>query len=125
MCTKLSIRCQNPTCQQPLTATPRYSPYNNDIQFYACDPCIAIKHGPHETPYLCRDCRQDERGCICYEKIEFLYGGPLVICPQCLKQTVWLKSITGTGFAGGQIYLDTFSCGHNIMDESADMAAAY
>lgn len=133
--TKLSVsiqpRCGNPECKQPHTASGRY-PYhyycNNGYgvpAYYACNECNAMYHGPEEHPNICRDCGQDIRGCSCSEKVEFLYGGPLVVCERCCKQSVWLGSSSGTGFAGGQIYLDRFSCGHDVLDESNDILAAY
>lgn len=117
-------RCANPECRHPWMATARYSEYGDPL-FYACDECLANRPTVEEIPYICRDCRHDVRGCTCMETKEFMYGGPVVICDTCHKQTVWLTSQTGTGFAGGRIYFDTFYCGHNIMDESDDMAAAY
>lgn len=120
----IQIRCENPGCKAPFTASSRVDECGNHVKF-ACDECNHLLHGPSERYSYCRDCKQDERGCQCHEKIEYLYGGPLVKCLTCMKQTVWLDSQSGTGFAGGQIHLDTFSCGHNIMDESDDMAAAY
>lgn len=124
MITALQIVCKNPGCSQPLTCTGP-SLYYNEGEFI-CDQCRFLWHGPIENPHICRKCGKDEGWsvCECYTKKEFIYGGPLVICETCHKQTVWIDSISGTGFAGGMIYLDRFSCGHNIMDEEDDLMAA-
>jgi hypothetical protein len=125
MCTALQIRCQNPECKTPLLATPRYVPDSSletyVFAFFACDTCFALKQGPPEhqgMPEYCGKCQSFFGWEPCKCRIDYLYGGPIVVCDQCHKQTVWLDSRSGTGFAGGSIHLDTFSCGHNIMDES-------
>jgi hypothetical protein len=128
MCTKLQIRCQNPQCRRPFTAIRRHTEEGDTIAF-VCNECWLLRHGPYEIPthimpQFCSKCQTYYGWDECKCRIEFLYGGPIVICTTCHKQTVWLSSVSGTGFAGGRIYLDTFSCGHNIMDESDDMRAA-
>jgi len=45
-------------------------------------------------------------------------------CGECKSRQVILNQGGGSGFAGGRVYWADLECGHQLMDESGDVAAA-
>lgn len=123
-CTALQPVCKD--CGS-IHCSPRIDEEYQPIGHY-CDECIKRWYEANSMPsYYCQKHREPDGfgECSQCKPIDFLYGGPIVVCEQCHKQVVLIDGGNCTGFAGGQVYFEHLSCGHSWVDESADIAAAY